>query len=652
MPHLIERPIYKDHPFLPAPTAEEMAAILAVHGEEKLAELMRVRNAAVRREQEDPLRYGWESPTWLLADVFLGFIDWPTFCKRIAQIRDNCWAEDVAESLNEWINDPAMEQAVSEGPYQLGLVMGGNSGGKTEYMTKRAMIHADKFRESDIWVFHQSGLESIKLHHARIWKFMPEKWKNVGKGQVGYVGYKKHTGFSGGKAIGPNGSTIEFRNYEQNVDTIEGGEVGDPHLRRCLGWVTDELVPLDWVKTLRFRLNRRQAVGCCGFTPKYGYSDMVAWFLDGHTTVRSEPGTELRSGAQVPLVRLGAPDDDGVRRKVILYFHTRYTPYPNRKSYPALIASVQGDTDDVRSIRLYGHVEKMSTELFPKADRKVHGFTKRPNESTPYQCIDPTGRGRNWFGLWWDVDPWDRIWVYREWPSPGMDIPGVGKPGVWATAGKNGGEMGPAQKGFGFGLAAYKAEFARLEGWTDARSDKAISEWDPENGATESVYLRYLDKRFGNTAHDRAQGTTTLQDELGELGFWCELITGHGSQDGRSPIDHGIDLINSALDYQPGWEELDTLGQVEKGPKLFIHESCENLWFALRNYTGMGGYKEATKDPIDCLRYILHTNATYVGDLVAASPRGGYGMRASQLPTKAKGKAEFFNQTQNQPRSR
>lgn len=253
-----------------------------------------------------------------------------------------------------------------------------------------------------------------------------------------------------------------------------------------------------------------------------------------------------------------------------------------------------------------------------------------PQDGTRYMWVDPTGVGRNWFGLWGLVDSWQRLWIYREWPCPRVAIPGVGLPGTWAESGsdakhKLGGVPGPASRGFGWGLRDYKAEFARLERWHDLRGDTPIEEWDNRNGADEMVYLRYLDKRFGNTQHHGADGNTTLQDELADLGLYFELITGHGSQDGRAPIDHGVDLINNAFSYDPSWLELDTLGQVEKGPKLFIALECENLWFALKYYTALGGYSEATKDPIDCLRYAIHSKPCYVPG--AGESRGRHGPR-------------------------
>lgn len=280
-----------------------------------------------------------------------------------------------------------------------------------------------------------------------------------------------------------------------------------------------------------------------------------------------------------------------------------------------------------------------------------------PTDGTRYMWADPAGTGdtggRNWFALWGLVDVWQRLWIYREWPCESLPVAGIGLPGPWAEPGQNkahkyGGVPGSGSRTFGFGLKDYKAEFARLEGWEDARSDLPVEEWSAENGCRERVYMRYMDRRFGNTQHQQKDGNTTLQDNMADLGMHFELITGHASQDGRSAIDHGIDLINDALAFDPRWLAwvdagcpgvkaggLDVDQQVQLGPKLFISADCMNLWFALTAYTSLGGHKEATKDPIDTLRYALHSNPVYIEDFRMES---GYGQRVSRMHTEDDGR--------------
>ena len=54
---------------------------------------------------------------------------------------------------------------------------------------------------------------------------------------------------------------------------------------------------------------------------------------------------------------------------------------------------------------------------------------------------------------------------------------------------------------------------------------------------------------------------------------------------------------------------------------LRISDRCQNTIFALKNFTNLGGKDEATKDPIDCLRYLLMTGADYVDQQEARKAR-------------------------------
>ncbi|MEM0966598.1 MAG: hypothetical protein AAGJ81_10665 [Verrucomicrobiota bacterium] len=249
---------------------------------------------------------------------------------------------------------------------------------------------------------------------------------------------------------------------------------------------------------------------------------------------------------------------------------------------------------------------------------------------TNYQYVDPCGRGRNWFMLWCRVDAEERRWVYREWPCARIPVPGIGFPGAWAETGsskthKFGGVPGPGQKGFGLTLGEYKNEIARLEGWEDVRSGKPVEDWRESNGTRERIYQRKIDSRPVAIRNYKAYSeNTTLLEEMADIGLFFEQASGKG-------VDEGLDLINDGL----GWKdefltEEDPLRAVQLGPKLFICEDCQNLLFALKVYTSMGGDKEATKDPIDTLRYLLMDDPCYVpndGRQGGYSGRG-YGMRA------------------------
>ena len=369
---MLEEPLEANHPVWLLPTQEQAAGIVAEHGVGALADYLRTRNERIRAEKADPLNYTFELPTWLLADVLLGFIDYYTFKRKIeelipiyAQVRPL-----VAADLREWLVDGKLKACIDAGPYKHGLILGGNQAAKTEYMCYKAVKCATMFEKSEIWVFHMSERMSVDYHQTRTWNYLPQQWKDAGKaGRPAYVGYKSQTGFSDNTVTGPNHGKIMHKNYQQDEDAaIEGGELGDKLGRRCLGYACDELVPQNWLETLRFRLARRPgAVGLLGFTPKYGYTETVAWFMEGVQLVRAEIGRELAKPRPMPLVRVGT-------RGVVINFHSRYNLFPLKESYAELVGEVAADNDEIRAIRIYGHAEETRRNLFKRLHKEAHLF--------------------------------------------------------------------------------------------------------------------------------------------------------------------------------------------------------------------------------------------------------------------------------------
>src|SRR5262249_53062833 len=113
----------------------------------------------------------------------------------------------------------------------------------------------------------------------------------------------------------------------------------------------------------------------------------------------------------------------------------------------------------------------------------------------------------------------------------------------------------------------------------------------------EEVVCRWMDSRFGNTPNLRNDAATTVIEECGLL----ELQFAPAPLD---PIDEGISLINSLLDFE------DSDG---KEAKLYISEACKAVIFALKVWTGKDEKLGACKDPIDCLRYMALAGLMDVG---------------------------------------
>lgn len=593
-------PYKPEHPLLPVPSRAQAEHLIASQGVEAWNELMRRRNAAIRREEELPLEYGHEPPTWALADFLAGFIT----ADELAQNRrvPAPWIE-CARSLEarpDWSRPGLL------------LILGGNRAGKTRYMMRTAVKHALGRDGAIIWAFHESGANSITYHQGLVWTFMPPDVREAGKSKDAYVAYSQQNGFSSGKVTFRNASQVEFRNYQQDPTTIEGGELGAADRRPCVGFVADELLPASWLATLKFRLATREASGVVGFTAIDGYTPTVAMFLDGAQTIlREEEPSILDSHGRpetFPFVQIGA---DPTMRTIS--FFTRFNPYGGYESVKRL---TRGDPKAVRVVRLTGTPHKVADTRFPRfsVDRHVVPAARIPKDGTRWMILDPAG-SKNWVMLWVIVDPLERVWVYREWPTPDGHVPGVGKPGPWALPGqdnqhKHDGVPGPAQKSWGFGLAEYKEVIARAEGWEDAGRDGRIEAWRETNGVQERTYLRYMDSRFAAAPSLTASGNTTLLEECAALGLYFEPAPG-------GVIDEGVTIINDAL----AWSEGEGT-QPRREPKLYISDECQNLIFALKTWTGLDGTRGATKDFIDLLRYAL-TAPVYYCEGGSKGPSGG-----------------------------
>jgi len=65
-------------------------------------------------------------------------------------------------------------------------------------------------------------------------------------------------------------------------------------------------------------------------------------------------------------------------------------------------------------------------------------------------------------------------------------------------------------------------------------------------------------------------------------------------------IEQGVAMINDLLAYDI-CQPISPLNQ----PKLFVTDSCKNLIYSLKEWTNADGDKGASKDPVDCLRYLV-----------------------------------------------
>lgn len=543
-------PPLEESPVDPLPSAADLWA----WGEQASRMILWERHWAMRRADADPLRYGYVPAAWRRAE---------------AQ-----WA-DGAKCV---------------------LILGGNRSGKSRYAARKFVEVLCGGADRKGWAFQTTGPNSVELQQPYVYNHIPPEWRSSKRGKVVDVTYRRKTGFSESSFILPNGSQGIFRNYAQDPETLEGGELD-------IAWC-DELVPLRWLEAIRYRLVTRNGLLLCTFTPIDGYSATVQDFLQGAETVEWADAELLPADAsrpeagheRVPLVQRCRRQHDRV-----VYFHTAENPW---SGYPRLVADLASARREEILCRAYGVPVKAIGNQFPRFSTRVHCVDEGriPKQGTWYHIVDPCS-GRNFFMAWALVTPDDRLIVAREWPQPDDYIEGVGLPGDWAEPdGRlHDGRRGDAQKPFGYGLERYAQEIARVE----RELGRAAGLAGPV-----PVFERIMDSRYGNAPTLAREGTSTLIDDFAALGLDFRPAPGEEQAE-------GIDKINAALDYDVT-RPVDALNQ----PRLYVCNRCRNTIFALQEWTGRDGKHGASKDPVDVLRYFVLSDPIHAAGR-RLSPTGG-----------------------------
>lgn len=529
------------HPVLRLPSTEELKVLAQQHGAEKLAEILRIREEKILAEKTDPYRHGYEPFHWKDADDML------------TKHQEIC-------------------------------VLGGNRAGKTEWAAKRVVAAMVNIPNARVWCLHTTSQSSIQMQQNVIWKYLPPEFKGLKKGRVTNIQYTQKNGFSDGTFIFPNGSQCHFMNYAQEKRVIEGGECD-------IIWC-DELVPLDWIETLRYRIVTRRGKLIVTFTPVSGYTNVVKEYISGCKVLESKKAVVLDQ--KVTHAQNCPPGHMPYRAKSrgkdagVVWFHSEFNPY---NPFDELCRTLEGKTTYEKKIRAYGWADGLAGAQFPRfGDHNEIDPDKIPEEGTNYMVVDPAG-ARNWFMLWLRAvgqGEKTRWYVYREWPDSSY--------GEWALPdSKLDGKPGPAQRaGGGRGINEYKELINDLE------KDETVEE-------------RYIDPRAGATQAAGKEGGTSLIELLETDPDPMYFTPAAGIR-----IEDGVALINDALAHDPG-QPLSPINE----PKLFVSKSCENLIYSLREWTGADGEKGASKDPIDCLRYLIVMQPEEIDEDSFKSTRGG-----------------------------
>jgi phage terminase large subunit-like protein len=513
-------------------------------------ELWQDRETYIAMAKNDPFLYGDVLPHWIIADQEL----------------------DATKEL---------------------MVSGGNRSGKTLWAARKAvqcLLEGDGDTGGigkNVICCHTSNATSVTVQQPAVYRYLPRMLKGTKKSKTAYLNYSLKNGFTDGSFILPNLSRCDFLNYTQSENTIEGREAD-------LVWC-DELVPRNWIESLKFRLISRKGKLIVTQTPLEGVSSVYGDFVSaGRVTEWGDaPMLNGRSGSPTWLPNKAPRKVDGMFNRKSVFFFTSDNPF---SPYSEMEAKLAGAPIPQVLVRAYGWASDQVGKAFARFRADVHTIRReqiRPN-GTLYQVVDPAG-SRNWFCIWALAYEDGSVCVIREFP----DLPSYGE---WAVPGeKQDGKMGPAQTANASrGVSEYRDIFRSIE---------------TELGLGEPL-VRWIDPKSGGSATVTQEGGLTLIDVLamesdGNQGM--AFIPSPGL-----PVDQRHAAINTALSFDPT-KPLTGINQ----PKLSIVDDCYNTIWCLSEHTGYDGQKGASKDPIDCLGMLCTSQSDYVSPTGMNSFGGG-----------------------------
>jgi len=456
--------------------------------------------------------------------------------------------------------------------YQIHVILGGNRSSKSVCASRLCVWAAGTIPNAEVRNYHVNEDRSIEDQQRMIWDALPLGVRSLPtkKGVHHSVQYSQKNGFTDNICILPpisgarRGGSIKFGNYRQYQADAQVAEGFKAHVIWC-----DEECPQKMFETLHYRTVDYHGRIILTFTTLTGWTPLVQDILGKTRTLKKRfaplVGKELPV-MQESLSRPGA---------IIYYFWTEDNQFIDTSDFQV---KIKGRPRDEVLARAYGIPTKAIQSVFPGFNKDVNvikhedlPFNKDPDyRVTRYMSIDPAG-SKNWFMLWVAVDSAGTWWVYREWPD--YDD--------WALPGNTiEGKPGPAQRGAHRGIRDY------VELITSCENE-------------ETIYERIIDPRLGKAERQSLEGATTIISELDDADM--TVIPAPGVE-----IENGLQLINNLLSYDDS-RPISALN----GPRLYISDRCQNLIYAMNEYTAKGGKEEATKDPIDCLRYLCESNCEY-----------------------------------------
>jgi hypothetical protein len=487
-----------------------------------------------------------------------------------------------------------------------------------------------------------NDVSSVETQQTIVWHYLRSRLEPLnGKRDPSYkVNWTDSGGFTEGRLQLPNGrpglpgTKIFFLTYNRTATDYEGWEFGAKveELRRRvdgttienIGWWADESLDYEWLEVLSRRAPFRKAKGIWTFTPVRGITPAIKEFLGPAPKVLRSAAAALLPKVKVEGCPTGHMPELVVpffKRSRAVYFHLGANPFGNYTQ--GVIDLCAGKSQEYVECVAYGYARNTAGNAFPQfGPWNVVDDHDLPAVGTNFQIIDPAD-DRAWACGWVRVcDGYGgkpEFWFYRDWPD-------LETHGEWAVPTKRvttedstkgwDGDPGPAQWARVDGITGYKKLWRDLEtvrGGGDEEKDpqrRKIQERLKDGGTErESIEERYIDSRAAVKPHMEELGATSTIEQFDEEhddpegGEKLEAIRFRTAKGDRIDLNIIRDLLSPVRDAS---------GKIVRGPRVFVTRRCQQMIWALTNYTGKSKESGAAKDFVDVIRYAVGADLYHV----------------------------------------
>ena len=456
---------------------------------------------------------------------------------------------------NDFANDDARTKCL----------YGGNRSGKTHCIAAYIVSKCVKNPNTKVWAVAETYQDSVNIQQSKVNAILPKS-----DSIMRYCKYNEILGFTNKKIIFTNGSSIQFKSYEQGREAFQGDAMD-------IIWM-DEEGPYDIYKECRMRLIDRDGELLLSMTSLRGMTDLLLEIYEGASFIETQKAP-LLDNEELPRIA----EKNGIKFYFLWTTENAYLPQERILDEVAFLHK-----SEIKS-RIYGVPAGVALRIYPIFNTDIHvvKWADVPDRQvTLYHVLDPHDR-KPWAMQWWAVHKTGKAYCVWEYP--------------------------------------YQRNFNEMEYDDKTYKDYAEVIDEVEAGLLDvfgrRVHKRIIDPNFGNSTvtlavRTQGQSKTTVKKEMARLGF----RSGQKGAfiDGIDSLATGHLSVKKALH----WQEKD--GVIIVQPEIYFADHCENSIRQMTRYSHndvmtAGGDikdkakpKEANKDFPDCTRYFRMSNPTYI----------------------------------------